>query len=691
MRPYFAFLCLLFALAPAAWGHASLLGTSPPSGAVLAQAPQVITLTFSEPVGVTVMRLVGPDGQPVALGPTSDVDHQVRIPVAASAARGTYLLSWRIVSADGHPVGGTLAYAVGAASTHGAAAQTTGSAPRNFAIWLARWLTYLGLFACVGAALFRTMRGSDTQHWTGPVFTTTWVLLAIDLGLQGLDLLDAPWSAIFRPDTWSAAVASTYAWTIGLMALALLASAAAQGAPSRPRRVTGAVLALLLAGAAVAASGHAGTAPPQWLSRPLVAAHVMLAIAWIGALVPLVRLCRAPATEAGALQPLATFSKWIVPAVALLAASGLGLALLQLRHLSDLWATRYGQVLDAKLVAIALLLGIAALNRWRHTRPALAGDAAMRARLARATRLEVLLGVLILAIVALWRLTPPPRNLDIRPAHAAALAFTLHDDRVRAQITEQPDGSAWSIALARPDGQPFAAQQVTLTLDNPSAGIEAINAPAQAGSPGQWAARLPPLPPIPGWAARLTVLIDDFDQLTLGTPASAQGAGDSGMAMDMGTDTGAMQHGSEAGGAHAAHAPATSQDIARTPASATLSISACWVRLLPPQVPSGAYFVVKNSGAQAEQIEAAASPAYGSVMLHQTTEENGVSHMSASDAITVPARREVAFQPGGRHAMLEQPTGALAVGQTISIQLLTAKNEHVTASCKLQPPTADGP
>ncbi|TAN09834.1 MAG: copper chaperone PCu(A)C [Burkholderiaceae bacterium] len=684
MRAFLAFLGLLFALLPAAWGHASLIATTPPTGAVLGRAPQSITLTFSEPVGVTVMRLVGPDGKPLTLGPVADVGHQVRIRLPAAKTHGTYLLSWRIVSADGHPVGGTLAYAVGAASAHAPNSQATDSTARDVAIWLSRWLTYLGLFVCVGAALFRTMRGNDPQRWTRPVFTATWVLLVIDLGLQGLDLLDAPWSAVWQPAIWSAAIASTYAWTIGLMALALLAAAAALGAPSRVRRISGAALALLLSGAAVAASGHVGTAPPQWLSRPLVALHVMLAIAWIGALVPLLRLCVSPATEAGARTPLATFSKWIVPVVVVLAASGLGLALLQLEHLSDLWATNYGRVLSVKLLTIAALLCVAAINRWRYTRPTLAGDRLMQAKLARTTRAEVLLGILILAIVSLWRLTPPPRSLDARPAEAMALAFTLHDSRASARISEQAAGTEWAIALAQPDGQPFAAKQVTLTLENPSAGIEALSNQAQPQSPGHWLAKLPPLPPIGGWNARLTVLIDDFDQLTLGEQPTA-GAGGADMDMD-----GMAHESGSAAGPRGEHAPASPQGISQTPAAKTLAISACWIRLLPAQIPSAAYFVIKNTGSEAVQIDAAASPAFASVMLHRTTEQNGVSRMSASGDLTIPPGGELAFKPGGYHAMLEQPTGPLAVGQTVTLEFLTANAEHASAACKVEPATAIG-
>ncbi|CAM5221640.1 hypothetical protein CDEF62S_05728 [Castellaniella defragrans] len=71
------------------------------------------------------------------------------------------------------------------------------------------------------------------------------------------------------------------------------------------------------------------------------------------------------------LRPLANFSTWITPVAALLTASGLTLACLQLDQLSDLWQTRYGQVLIVKLALVAALLCVAAVNRWRLTQPTL--------------------------------------------------------------------------------------------------------------------------------------------------------------------------------------------------------------------------------------------------------------------------------------------------------------------------------
>ena len=49
-----------------AFAHATLIKTDPADGAVLAQGPRTISLTFSEPVSPLVLTLVRPDGTPAA-------------------------------------------------------------------------------------------------------------------------------------------------------------------------------------------------------------------------------------------------------------------------------------------------------------------------------------------------------------------------------------------------------------------------------------------------------------------------------------------------------------------------------------------------------------------------------------------------------------------------------------------------
>lgn len=535
LKNFLLLICGLLLWPQIVWGHATLVATSLSPGTVLAQAPASITLAFNEPVSVTVVQLIDPQGRKLPAHAVLDAASEVHIPVPADDAQGTYLLSWRVVSADGHPVGGTLDYAVGAPSAQAGPASPPASGLRDVMIWLTRWLGYLCLFSVVGGALFRILNPADRQGWTRPFLVAGLALTPVDLILQGLDLQDAGWAGLIAPSVWWAALTSRYAWTLGLTVLALLVAGRALTTRHTAATRLAAPASVILAGMAMAASGHAGTAAPQWLSRPAVALHVMMAIAWVGALIPLVRSLRRPLPPAGtraaqaasvapSAEPLARFSAWIVSGVLLLAGTGLVLTGLQVDRLSDLWQTGYGQVLLAKLALVALLLLLAAANRWRLTQPALAGSESARQRLQRGIWLETGVTILILAVVALWRFTPPPRSLDAAGAYQGRMQHldfpkTLENSQVHATLAPAGRyGNIWSIRLETPAGKPFAAQAVTLNLSNPSEDIEPLSRQASRRKDGDWIVGLPALPDTGQWQVRLDVLVDDFDQITLSSP-----------------------------------------------------------------------------------------------------------------------------------------------------------------------------
>jgi copper transport protein len=104
-------LILILTLAPSlARAHAQLLSTEPAENAVLSTAPKTLTLRFNEPVSPLTLKLIGPDGRSTEVEPAGGAD--VTVPLPAYLIAGTYVLSWRVVSADGHPIGGAMVLSV---------------------------------------------------------------------------------------------------------------------------------------------------------------------------------------------------------------------------------------------------------------------------------------------------------------------------------------------------------------------------------------------------------------------------------------------------------------------------------------------------------------------------------------------------------------------------------------------------
>ena len=504
-------LSLLILAAPhPALAHASLVRADPADGTVLAAAPDSFALVFNEPVSPLVLRLVGPDGTAVTLDQVRLEDGTLRIAAPSGLGPGTQALSWRVVSEDGHPIGGTIVFSVGAPSAGPPPAADSVDWALRSAVWIVRILLYAGLFLGIGGVAFRTLVAPLPRPAAKAVATALVVgLIAapLSLGLQGLDALGLPLAQLTRGLAWSAGWATSYGVTVLVAALALivgLLALALRGAAA----TAFSLVALLGVGAALALSGHASAAQPQWVTRPAVALHAIGIALWAGALLPLAAGLR----QDGARAALDRFSRLIPVAVAPLAAAGIVLAVVQLGRVDALWTTAYGRVFLVKLALLAALFALAALNRWRLTGPARAGDAGAVRSLRRSITVEILLVLAIFGAAAAWRFTPPPRSLAA--AAAVPASIHIHAAQAMADLTITPGRAGPVIAtivVMTGDFGPLDPREITLVLSNPAAGIEPIRRPATRTGDGTWRVDGLTIPMAGLWTARIDILITDFD------------------------------------------------------------------------------------------------------------------------------------------------------------------------------------
>ena len=420
--------------------------------------------------------------------------------------------------ADGHPVGGSLLFSVGSVS----AAPAAGDAIDPWlhrVIWVVKIMLYLGLFLGVGGAFALSWLAGEGRG--GERFVVTMLLAGliaapVSLGLQGLDALGASFEQFAQTIVWKTAFATSFVWTALIAAIALGLGLLALVLPRADARPFAAI-ALIAVGVALAASGHASAAAPQWLTRPMVFVHAVGIAFWAGALTPLaVALKR---QTAGADMLLRRFSVAIMPVVAALVVAGIVLAVIQVETVSALVDTDYGRLLLAKLALVVGLFALAATNRWALTRPAEAGQSAARHRLVRSIAVETLIVLAIFGIVAGWRFTPPPRALAITAAEPVSThMMTL---QAMADLTVTP-GTAGpvsvSIMLMTGDFGPLDAKEVTLVLSRPEAGIESLKRAATKPGDGTWLVDGLVIP-FPGrWTVRLDILVSDFEMVKLEGP-----------------------------------------------------------------------------------------------------------------------------------------------------------------------------
>jgi copper transport protein len=539
MRRLFAFVALAIVLGPwtgatPARAHAALVETEPAADLVLDQAPAAIAISFNEAVRPIFLRLIDGQGRVLADGSAVRVaGNRIELPVDGTLPAGGYIVTWRVISADAHPMGGSFRFAVGSLpdawrSSEAASRMTTDARFWSIGLGIALAVHLAGLLLAAGGLWFVRLVTPGTPELHQPIARVVRIAAGVaaigalaGVGLQGGLLLAAPASALLDISMWRGGLTTPIgmmlaASALGLGFVAVLASRPAHAAAS---------LAALLAVVPLGLAGHVSVAEPRWLTGPSLILHVVCAAFWFGALPSLLRALRLlPARDAAAV--LRRFSRLGVVAVLLLAVAGVAMAAIQLRGLSALWQTSYGIVLSAKLGLVAGLLLIALANKGTLTPALSAGRPGSAVRLARNIRLEIVLIAAVLALTAALGLNPPPRALQDAMGHAHPAAThhgpppTIERRATAAGVTAtldlspgRPGANILSVSLESAGGGAVDPQQVEAHLASAEHGIEPVT---RRLSPNGDRFTLETFDmALPGiWQIRILVLVTDFDRAT---------------------------------------------------------------------------------------------------------------------------------------------------------------------------------
>ncbi len=501
-----------------AGAHAMLIGSDPPEGAVLATAIRHITLKFMQPVSVLRLRLARPGNVVTDLPDARPDGDKLVIPTPADLKRGTYLLLWRVGGQDTHISAGILTFSLGKPGE-------TPTVPLDHASGLDAGTWFIGLvlnmclFVGVGGGLFGVWM-ADAGALPRPARRVMSGMLALVIaaaipaaGMQGLEALDASWTALLSPDVWRASMATNFIYTVVLacLAAAVMLAAGRISTVSLARGLS--LLALMSAAAAIATTGHTAASYPLWAVRLALFIHAASLIFWIGALVPLATLSLFD--RAGLRTSLRRFSAVIPVAIAALLLSGILLARFQLRTPFDLIATSFGLVLCAKLAVVGLLLALAAYNRFVLNARCYADAPDARRSLASSAGIELLLVLAVVGAAGLWRFAPPPipRGQMVAPIVAA-----IKGKEATAWVSLSAGFKRYrsmSISIAGKDGLPLAAKDVEMIATHTSGVAAPIRLAARNDGEGKWRIDHVYIS-LPGiWQFRFDIKIDEFNSVRL--------------------------------------------------------------------------------------------------------------------------------------------------------------------------------
>jgi copper transport protein len=388
--------------------HAIVRETQPAADEVVAEAPSAVTIRFNEPVELAfgAVRVYDTGARRVDRGEARHRggDTTVEVRLRPGLPDGTYTVTWRVVSADGHPVREAFVFHVGAPGERPegiarALLAGEGDADRltGLLAGVARWALFGSLLVLGGAVAYPLLVDAGERRrrlvlaaWVVAVAATVVAFVVHGAVAGRLSLGDA-----LSPDVWADVASTRY----GKVAVARLLLLGAFLVLRRTRVPTAVVAVAVLATPGLA--GHAGTTSPVALNTVADVVHVVAAAVWVGGLVVLWTSKRlGPAV-------VSRFSAVATVAVAALVTSGVLRSWAEVRTV-DALGERYGLVLLAKVGVFVPMLALGFLNR-RVLRPRLAsGDADVRS-LRRSVAVEAGLAVVVLALTAVLVNQPPAR------------------------------------------------------------------------------------------------------------------------------------------------------------------------------------------------------------------------------------------------------------------------------------------
>jgi copper transport protein len=526
-----AALAAVLATAPAAGAHARLLTTQPANDAVLEQSPGAVLLRFDEPVETAfgAIRVYDARAHRVDSGDVErPSEREARVELGRRLARGTYTATWRVVSADSHPVSGAFVFHVGApgANPAGIAAQVLeGGTPRTVTVLFSfvRALDFL-LLLLVGGGTLMLVAGlaqasAATRSRLALLLAAAALLLAL-VGLAGIVLQGAAAGGFGLGEArhWDvvSAVLETRFGTVWLAQVALALACAVLLFAGRRLGVLAAV-ALAPAGALLltpALSGHASVSGR--IAFVTDVAHVVAASVWVGGLAALVLALVWTGVERWSLAAAAVprFSGFAVVAVSWLIASGTISGYLQTRALRGLWETTYGRLLLVKLALVLPLLLLGLYNNRRavpRLRERLA-SAAERTRFLRTAGTELALMVAIVGVTAVL-VSEPPARAEVAPTGPYATTTRLGSLELNLVVDPAAAGrNQIHLYLLNPQtGQPTDVDQASVSATLASREIGPLRLTAHRAGPGHFVVRAAQLALAGDWQLRVESRRGEFD------------------------------------------------------------------------------------------------------------------------------------------------------------------------------------
>lgn len=501
-----AVLLVVLAVPAFASAHATLMSSTPEDGGVVQTTPKQVQLSFNEPVETSLgsVRIFDGEAREITVGQTTKAGSDaVSASIDGALSNGTYTVSWRVLSADGHPLDGSFVFHVGApgANPGGVGDQVTkqASSALRGASSVAQFLNILLVVALLGtliALLFLFAgTGRDVERRMWHVVAGLGFGLSIAAGatvlLQAAIVNGSGVGAATQGDVLSAVLQTRFGQVrlAQLIIAEVIAISAVWAATVRSKAFTWAIGAL---GAVLAVtpglSGHAGV--NGTLAAIADTGHVLAASAWVGGLGAITigaLLAGKGHRRAFGQVVLPRFSTVALVSVGVLIVTGTVGSLANVNAFSQLWETTYGKVLLAKIAIALVLIGFGAVSRIAVRRLGADGGPAF-VQLRRTLPIEIGLMVVAIALTSVLVGKPPAKASAAQTAAVPAQSVTIGDVSANLHVTPARVGENRLEVTLTSKGTPADVDEVTITATPAGGAIAPFKLTAARTAPGAYGA-----------------------------------------------------------------------------------------------------------------------------------------------------------------------------------------------------------
>jgi copper transport protein len=534
-----AMLVTALAVVPTASAHAILLSTTPANDSVVEAAPRSVALRFNEPVESAFGSVRIYDAQAKRVDNdriTRPNEKTVESGINGELADGTYTVTWRVVSADSHPVSGAFIFHVGhpSANAGGVAAQVLGGGtPRSVDVLFTifRFFDFALILLVIGGAValaYPLESAGSSLRSRLLVVLAVWAGLLALVALVGIVLQGAKGGGFGLSEavTWTSfrSVLDTRFGKVWLLQAGLAAGVGVFALLAR-RRTGGQLVTLLVAPALVLAatpslSGHASVRGGLTLVADIV--HVAAGAVWTGGLAFVVIALLAAGADRWPLAARAVppFDRLAVLSVAALLVAGTYNAYEEVGAWRGLWDTTYGLLLLTKIALVLPVLALGAYNN-RYAVPRLRNAVASVAEQRRFLRMAGAELAIIVAIVGVTAVlvTEPPARASIAPRGPYATTATLGG--LEANVVVDPAKTGLNVIhlyLTDRSGRPADVAELKLAASLPSENVGPLRFTAHRLAPGHYAVHGAQLPLAGDWQLRIEARRGEFQALTSTIP-----------------------------------------------------------------------------------------------------------------------------------------------------------------------------